>query len=246
MISAGRIASMAGFLAKTGLILRGGISFEEGEFAPTGPNGAPAKSVLLVGHAGSSIWPDFSAWMDRQERPLADPLDTWSKEVISSVAGETGARAVFPSDRPFLPFQQWATRAEGLMPSPLGILMHPDFGLWHAYRGALLFDVALTDQSVQGPIHLCDICDGKPCTNSCPASAVAAEDFDFRACQSYLSDDPESRCVREGCAARDACPHDAYRYDRDQIRFHMTAYLRGMGARKKFRPYPRNANNAPS
>ena len=34
-------------------------------------------------------------------------------------------------------------RAEGLKPSPIGILMHPQFGLWHAYRGALLFDVEI-------------------------------------------------------------------------------------------------------
>src|SRR4030095_137820 len=34
---------------------------------------------------------------------------------------------------------RWAMRAEAVAPSPLGILIHPDYGLWHAYRGALAF-----------------------------------------------------------------------------------------------------------
>ena len=34
---------------------------------------------------------------------------------------------------------RWAQRAEPLHPSPLGVLIHPVHGLWHAYRGALAF-----------------------------------------------------------------------------------------------------------
>ena len=94
-----------------------------------------------------AAFPALAAERSRQE--LANPLDTWSREVIGEVAEEFGARAVSPSDRPYLPFQQWAMRAEGLRPSPLGILMHPEYGLWHAYRGALLFDVEIPIQAPQ-------------------------------------------------------------------------------------------------
>ena len=53
-------------------------------------------------------------------------------------AAEIGGQAIFPSDKPYMPFQQWAMQAEGLKKSPLGMLIHPVYGLWHAYRGAIL------------------------------------------------------------------------------------------------------------
>src|SRR5690606_15239242 len=118
-----------------------------GKKPPPGPSGAPARAVLLVGQAGDAPWPHFMDWQRAQPAGLANPLDAWSRMVIADVAGRFGARAVSPSDRPFLPFQQWAMRAEGLRPSPLGILVHPEYGLWHAYRGALLFDVEIPIQS---------------------------------------------------------------------------------------------------
>ena len=78
------------------------------------------------GQAGAAPWPHFLRWRRSASRQtLPDPLDTWSREVIGAVAQQFGARAVSPSDTPYLPFQQWAMRAEGLKPSPLGILMHP-------------------------------------------------------------------------------------------------------------------------
>ena len=32
---------------------------------------------------------------------------------------------------PYWPFQQWARRAEPVHPSPIGVLIHPRYGLWH-------------------------------------------------------------------------------------------------------------------
>ena len=124
-------------LAGDGLILRGGFNFEPDESVPAGPSGRPARAALLVGQAGTAPWRHFRRWREGQPADLENPLDTWCRLVIGKVAEDFGARAVSPSDRPYLPFQQWAMRAEGLRPSPLGILMHPEYGLWHAYRGAL-------------------------------------------------------------------------------------------------------------
>src|SRR5690606_16724501 len=56
------IRAIADALAEHGLILRGGFSFTEGEDAPDGPNGAGARSVMLVGQGGASVWPHFSRW----------------------------------------------------------------------------------------------------------------------------------------------------------------------------------------
>lgn len=214
-------------LAGHGLILRGGFNFATGEDAPVGLSGKPAKSALLVGQAGDAPWPHFLRWRERQSEALANPLDTWSREIIDEVTARFSARAVSPSDRPYLPFQQWAMRAEGLKPSPLGILMHPEYGLWHAYRGALLFDVEILIQAPREVIHLCDLCTGKPCLKACPAGAYSETGFAYQDCLEHVRGQSGEPCRTSGCLDRNACPYGtAYRYPAEEQAFHMAAFMR--------------------
>ncbi|MGB3391321.1 MAG: hypothetical protein WBA88_25445 [Pseudaminobacter sp.] len=212
-------------LAAHGLILRGGFVFSSDENAPPCPSGAPARSVLLVGQAGAAPWPHFRKWLRVQPDGIANPLDTWARKVIGAVAEQVGAHAVSPSDKPWLPFQQWAMRAEGLKPSPLGILIHPKYGLWHAYRGALLFEREIEVQQPRNPIHLCDLCVGKPCLNSCPVEAYSLSGFAYESCLSHVRGPAGAQCREEGCLARNACPYGTeYRYPADEQAFHMASF----------------------
>jgi hypothetical protein len=225
--SASTVDDIASALAASGLIPRGGFNFTDADTPPPGPSGQPAKSVLLVGQAGATPWPHFQNWREAQPVNLADPLDTWSREVIGEVAQKFGARAASPSDRPFLPFQQWAMRAEGLRPSPLGILMHPEYGLWHAYRGALLFDIEIHVPAPREPLHLCDACAGKPCLKACPVDAYSEVAFDYPGCLAHVRSASGKRCLSGGCLDRNACPYGAkYRYPAAIQAFHMESYIR--------------------
>jgi len=216
---------LAEALAVHGLILRGGFNFISDDTPPAGPSGAPAKSVLLVGQAGAAPWQHFLQWCERQPQTIANPLDTWSRQVIGTVAETFGARAVSPSDRPYLPFQQWAMRAEGLKPSPLGILMHPQYGLWHAYRGALLFEEEIALPEALEAIHLCDGCVEKPCLKSCPVDAYSADGFAYEACLAHVRGADGAPCRTGGCLDRNACPYGtAYRYPADVQAFHMASF----------------------
>jgi hypothetical protein len=227
MSSGDIFASVSAALSPHGLVPRGGFGFDANDKAPPGPSGFPAKAVLLVGHAGGAPWPHFEAWLENKPTGIGNPLDTWSREVIGSVAEEFGARAVSPSDRPFLPFQQWAMRAERLKPSPLGILMHPHYGLWHAYRGALLFDAMLAFPAVSQPVHLCDSCVEKPCLETCPVNAFSDEGFAYADCLAHVRGPAGSTCRGDGCIARNACPFgSAYRYPVKEQAFHMRAFIR--------------------
>jgi len=217
------LADIASALASSGLVVRGGLNLEAGgnEAGALGPG---VQSVILVGNTGGGFWPVFELWRARQPSNIANPLDTWSREILVEVAGRVGAVAVSPSDRPFLPFQQWAMRAEALKPSPLGILMHPEIGLWHAYRGALLFEERLTFPRRPVRPHICDTCREKPCLSSCPVGAHSVDGFAYTSCLEHVRTRGLA-CRTFGCLDRNACPHGAqYRYPAAMQEFLMRSF----------------------
>jgi ferredoxin-like protein FixX len=208
---------LAPSLAEHGLILRGGFhpDPEEAELAGVG-------TVVLVGNAGPAMWQAFAPHIDG----AANPLDRWTRRVIEPIARKFGARAVFPFGEPHWPFQRWARRAESLHPSPLGILIHPEFGLWHAWRAALLFDKRLELPALADAPSPCASCADKPCLTACPVGAFSQAGYDVDRCAQHLRG-PAADCLSIGCRARNACPvGEAWRYPEAQIRFHMTAFVR--------------------
>ena len=200
--------------ALTGLTVRGG--FLDG-----------TATIILIGQVGGSAWDAFSA--AGLDEP--DPMDRWTERVVRPIANALGARAVFPNDRPYQPFQQWAARAEPVHPSPLGLLIHPDFGLWHAYRAALIFEClvdGLPDRAERP--SPCDTCVEKPCLSACPVGAFTGTHYEVDVCAGHLRSRKEPDCIALGCRARDACPVGTeYRYSEPQIQFHMVAFAKARG-----------------
>jgi hypothetical protein len=218
-------------LAAQGLMRRGVVRFAADEAAPEFADGRRAVAVVLVGVTGQAMWPVFSdGRASVADRGGENPLDRWSEIVLDPIAAELGAMALYPSRAPYQPFQSWAMRGEGLKASPLGLLIHPVYGLWHSFRGALAFaewgdeSVDAADTRPAAP-HPCDACAEKPCLTACPVGAINLDGFDVTRCRGYLaSAEGQAGCMRGGCLARDACPVGvAYRYPQAQVRFHMQA-----------------------
>lgn len=209
-------------LQPSGIRLRGVVQFQDIE-GPALADGSRARCVVLLGNVGGSIWPAFSDW--RGADAGDDPLDAWSKAVIGPIAKRLGATPFYPSDPPYMPFQTWAMRAEGLKASPLGILIHPEYGLWHGYRGALASGERIDWKPLEANISPCDTCLEKPCLSACPADAISLSGFSVPPCRAHLvTAKGQSGCMASGCFARDACPVGAaYRYPTEQLRFHMDA-----------------------
>lgn len=220
--------AVARILERDGLMLRGWLDFDADERRPIGPSGRPAGAVLLVGSAGAGWWMPFQRWLDRQPHVLADPLDTWSREIVARAAIACGGLVAMPNDRPFQPFQRWAMRAEGLRPSPVGLLIHPRYGLWHAYRGAILLDQPVVVRQPHTSSHPCDACVGKPCLNACPVGAYSKHGFAHGDCIAHLHGDRGGRCRDDGCLARNACPVGVeWRYPAQVQAFHQRAFAGG-------------------
>lgn len=213
-------------LSAHGLAARGGFRPGPDDAVPDLSPGPPPASVVLVGNLGGAMWPRFAPFIDGERHPL----DRWTRRVVEPIARAFGATAVFPFDEPPLPFQRWAKRAEGLHSSPVGVLIHPEYGLWHAYRAALLFprEVQGLPPVTAGPSP-CEACETKPCLSACPVGAFTPEGYDVPACAGHLRAPEGAPCHEHGCRARDACPVGRqHRYPPGQIRFHMQAFSRAI------------------
>ncbi|MCP4432148.1 MAG: hypothetical protein GY806_14315 [Gammaproteobacteria bacterium] len=210
-------------LAPYGLKLRGVVSLSDDEIREYGFTGQTA--VALVGNIGSSYWPEFAQSREYADGE-ADPLDRWSLRVANEVVLNLNATPIFPfHGPPYLPFQQWAKRAEAQQQSPIGLMIHPQFGLWHSYRFALLIKAA--DEVVQiEQVSPCLDCIAQPCLNTCPVNAFSTNTYDVDSCAQYLKQTPSADCFKHGCMARFECPVGReYRYVDEQSQFHLQAFI---------------------
>jgi hypothetical protein len=223
--AAGIYDRLSAAAATLGIACRGGFVRQPGEELPELDAGRPSRTLVLLGFTGAMQWRLFAASAEFTDgRP--HPLDRWSVRVIGQLGTLFGARPLYPfGGPPWWPFQRWAQRAEPLHSSPLGILMHPRFGLWHAYRGALLFaDVFALPARISWPSP-CESCVTKPCIASCPAGAVTPGGFDRAACAAHVAS-PQGIACRSGCLSRGSCPVAVpHRYGTEQATFHMRALL---------------------
>jgi ferredoxin len=210
-----------------GLRLRGGFICDPADMVPACRDGRPARAVVLLGNVGADMWDEFAAAPEFEDGQ-ASPLDRWSRRVIEGLAEASGASALFPFDGPpYHPFQRWARKAEPVRPSPLGILIHPQYGLWHGYRGALAFAEVIADmpafEELPSP---CDGCADRPCLSGCPVDAFTQDRYHVKRCVNHIASPGGEDCMALSCRARRACPVGRdYLYGAEQSRFHMTAFL---------------------
>ena len=218
-----RYGEVVSAVAATGMVARGGFAVADDDAVPRQADGSPTRSVVVLGNVGGAMWPVFRA----AEAAVSDPLDAWTRSVLAPIASALGALFVHPSDEPFQPFQRWARRAEGVSPSPIAILIHPRYGLWHAYRGAFLFPDVVDDlpDPIEGASP-CVSCEAQPCLTACPVGAFTVEGYDADACRHHVRSERSPVCIDDGCAARCACPVGVqFRYGDDQMHFHMRAFV---------------------
>lgn len=207
-----------------------------GAFAPTEEDGVPqmageraAGAVAIIGSAG----PDFWRTVRGKLPDGAHPLDRWTRATLEELAARYRAGALFPfGGPPHLPFQRWAQRADPhLQPSPLGLLIHPEYGLWLGLRGALLFGESLEMPEQDAVDSPCLTCSDKPCLSTCPVGAFRPGRYEVPDCLAYLATLSGQPCMTLGCAARRACPVGrAYAHLPEQAQLHMRAFRAGPGS----------------
>lgn len=194
-----------------------------GALHPAADDATPegAKTLLLLGPHEPGFWPNFTASPDYHDG-AADPLDRWSKRVVTPWVEQQNATPLFPSDGPpYPPFIRWAKRSGRAWVSPVGLLVHDVAGLFVSFRAAVALPVHI-DLPTTGPCP-CTACD-KPCQTACPVGALT-DSYDVATCKSYLNTPAGKSCMETGCLVRKACPAGV-NYGRlpQQSAFHMAAF----------------------
>ena len=189
--------------------------------------GPQAKFVILIGNAGPDMFRKFA----RERDPSKDRIDDWTREVVSDLANDLQATAIFPFGEPAYPFLTWAKRSGAGHTSPLGLNIHPTYGLWHAYRAALLFPVEFDLPRQSAGLHPCESCADKPCLSACPVGAFSGTSYDVESCAAHVGSPAGIDCLDNGCRARRACPvGKSFTYHPYQAQFFMRAFV---AARRK-------------
>jgi len=209
---------------ETGLAFRGAFHPAPADI----PAGLSAGTIVMLGFIGGGHWPSVTASEEFSDgRP--HPLDRWSFRVISTLAKKLDAIPLFPFTAPPMPFIRWAQKAEAVQPSEIGMLIHPDYGLWHAWRGALAFRDRLDLPEQDRRPRPCDSCAAKPCLTACPVGAFRGNSaYNVAACGAHIRTPEGVDCMTGSCRARRACPVGAdYRYSPAQSAFHMRSFRGG-------------------
>jgi len=201
------------YLKKSGLL-------SLGWFTATGE-----KPGLLIGDQGGSHWDAFSKSGYLNDGQL-DPMNRWTQSILDPIADALDARVLYPFGERVWPFQQWAQAATGMAQSPLGLLIHPEFGLWNALRGALIFDEQFDIPTVPTPANPCATCVERPCLNTCPVSAFWEDKYYVESCRAHVVSPQGADCKLTGCLARKACPVGPHhQYSQAQQAFHMRSFV---------------------
>lgn len=204
--------------AEHGLIVMGAL---HPDATPTEASGG---TLVLLG-CGADFWPVFTASAEAQDGG-PDPIDRFSTRVVSRLADRFGATARFPfGGPPFAPFISWALHSNRAHTSPIGMLVHDTVGLMISYRGALCFSAKHPLPPATGASP-CLGCADRPCTTACPVSALSdTQPYDIAACHAYLDTAAGEACMKNGCAARRACPVSAgANRTAEQSALHMKAF----------------------
>jgi epoxyqueuosine reductase QueG len=199
-----------------------------------------AKSIVVIGNGGGAFWQAFKTYADAHPgwRDRTHPLDDFTRDLIEKeiapIARGQGAACVpaFPFiGEGTLSFLGLGKLADLGGPSLLGVLIHPVYGPWMAFRAALLIDVALDAPGEAATFDPCPDCTARSCIAACPASAVSSPaGWDIPRCLTHRIE-VEADCATR-CHARVACVvGPEHRYPDDELAYHHGRALAAM------RPY---------
>lgn len=116
--------------------------------------------LVLIGSGGKNLWDKIP------NKDSPDPIDTYALQTMKWIAKEkklTHPKILFPFSERLLPLQALGRHFQFSHPSPIGLDISEEFGLWFAYRGVFLCETLLEIPNNQPAFNPCNTCSDKPC-----------------------------------------------------------------------------------
>lgn len=181
-------------------------------------------TLILLGQGGTRLWEYISSTSPPNDSRFDETSVALAATLVRDHIGDVDYEIVYPGAA-LLPLGRLADLAGWGRPSPLGLTINEEFGLWLAHRVALLVAAQIPATSRDDIGHPCDSCADKPCITACPVRAVdATTGFDVASCTSFRIED-DSACAH-CCLARLACPIGTeHRYSEEQMVYHYSSGL---------------------
>jgi ferredoxin len=177
-------------------------------------------SIILIANGGRELWKHLAHPLDEDK----DPIDNFAIEAMK----DFGLRAfggdfkiLFPLTTYLLPLQKLGRELNMSRPSPLGLDINNEYGVWFAFRGVMITKQSIPTIKPNVFDSPCLSCTSLECIKACPVSAVHLEiPFDLKSCGEYRFSQ-NSQCA-DRCLSRLSCPYKVeHRYELVQTQFHM-------------------------
>jgi len=183
------------------------------------PTFSAYKNLVLIGSGGSYFYDHFTKKFGDSLNKATHPFDTYSIKCIRDV--DPDALILYPNHEYLPPLQKLGRFFHLSHPSPLGIDISNEFGLWFSYRGLFLTNQDVLEYRFEKKSSPCESCESLDCVKACPALAVSSKlDFKLNDCFTYRLS-AHSTC-ESNCLSRLACPYKKeWQYSLSQINYHM-------------------------
>ena len=188
------------------------------------------RQLILIGHAGTTLWDAVKASGIRSQNPIDDFSVSTVEQWFAAHFADTAHEVIYPGELP-VGLQALGKVAGWHHASPLKIGIWSEWGTWYAYRVVLLADSALAPSQPVRSESPCVRCADQVCIASCPGGALDGGAFVLDKCLSYRQS-PSSRC-QATCIARVSCPVGAeHRYGDEQLRHSYSISLQNIVRRR--------------
>lgn len=182
------------------------------------------RAILVFGSGGPALWNALLGELRAHPEHLsaeAHPLDAYVRRAVEradpALAGARRRWFFAAADTELhLDFRVLADLAGLGGRSRMGLLLHPEFGLWLGLRAACFLD---QDVPFSAPMEA-DPCAGcpAPCVTGCPGDAFVDGAWNVDRCAAFHE---ASRRCASSCDARGACPKGAeHRYGPEEMVYH--------------------------
>ena len=183
------------------------------------------QSAVVFGNGGTALWDAFVEDMTTHPEHLTEhqhPFDDFVHRAIQNAdpSPPNSRRWIRCAAEPeaFVDFRPLAHGAGLGFSSTMGLLIHPEYGLWMGLRAVLLTTEQLPPFKAVEGLSPCDSCIEKPCISACPAGAVRPEGWKVKVCAQFHQDSTD---CHGRCHSRLSCPiGDSHRHSPLQHFYH--------------------------